>query len=132
MQESEDNVISRTVVHAAVTVHQALGPGLLERVYEAALADELTRKGLSVERQVPVPVVYRDLYFDEGFRLDMRIASCVVVELKCVEAVSKAHKKQLLTYLRLSGLELGLLLNFGEALMRDGIFRVANGVPENE
>jgi GxxExxY protein len=99
----------------------------LERVYEAALADELGRRGFGVEREVPVPVVYREARLDEGFRLDLLIASRIVVELKCVEGVSKAHKKQLLTYLRLSGLELGLLLNFGEAVMRDGIFRIANG-----
>ncbi len=126
--KSEDERIAGDVVDAAITVHRTLGPGLLERVYEASLADELGQRGCRVEREIRVPVVYGETRLDEGFRLDLLVDSRIVVELKCVEAVSKAHKKQLLTYLRLSGLGLGLLLNFGEAVMRDGIFRIANGV----
>ena len=124
----EEEDVGRTVVDTAIALHRELGPGLLERVYEVALAHELRERGLYVERQVPVPLVYRGVQFDEGFRLDLRIESKVVVEIKCAESLTDAHKKQLLTYLKLTGLKLGYLLNFHESLMRHGIARIVNGL----
>ncbi len=127
----DENEIGRIVVDAAVMVHRELGPGLLESVYEVVLAQELTIRGLQVERQVPVAIEFRGMKFDEGFRADMIIENKVILELKSVESVSSAHKKQLLTYLKLTGMRLGFLLNFGEALMKNGITRTANGMPES-
>lgn len=124
----DENEIGRLSIGAAIAVHHELGPGLMETVYEAALEYELGRRGLQVERQVPVELVYRGVRFSEGFRLDLRVASRVIVEVKCVEALSKAYNKQLLTYLRLTGLRLGYLLNFSEYRMKDGISRVVNGL----
>ena len=128
----EENAIARIIVDSAVGIHRELGPGLLEVVYEAVLAHELALRGLAVKRQVPVSLVYRGLRFEEGFRADLIVEDKVILELKTVERVNKAHPKQLLTYLRLTGLKLGLLLNFGEALMRDGITRVVNGLPGDD
>jgi GxxExxY protein len=99
-------------VDAAVKVHSALGPGLLESVYEAVLAKELERRGLSVARQVAVPIEYEGMKFDEGFRGDIIVEEKVILELKSVEQMSKVHHKQLFTYLKLKGLKLGYLLNF--------------------
>ena len=118
------------MVGAAIAVHQELGPGLLESVYEVALAHEFRDNGLNVERQVPVGFVYRGVEFDEGFRLDLCVESRVIVEIKCVEQLTNAHKKQLLTYLRLSELKLGYLLNFSEWRMKDGVIRIVNGLQE--
>jgi GxxExxY protein len=126
-----ENEIGRIVVDAALTIHRELGPGLLESVYEAVLAFELRQRGLHVERQVPVPIIYRGLQFDEGFRADLIIEHKVILELKAVERVTNAHKKQVLTYLRLTGLKLGFLLNFAEALIKDGITRVVNRLPDS-
>lgn len=126
----DENEIGRLSLGAAITVHRELGPGLMETVYEAALAYELRCHGVEVERQVPVELVYRGMRFEEGFRLDLRVQSRVIIEVKSVEAVSRAHQKQLLTYLRLTGLRLGYLLNFGESRMKDGIGRVVNGLLE--
>lgn len=122
-----ENEIGTVIVDSAVRLHQALGPGLLETVYEITLARELEKHGLKVERQVPVPIEYDGVTFDEGFRADLIVEGKVIVELKSVERVNPAHKKQLLTYLRLTGKKLGYLLNFGEALMKDGITRTING-----
>lgn len=105
-----------------------LGPGLLESVYETVLAYELKRRGLQVERQVPVAIVYDNIKFDEGFRADLIVQEKVIVELKSVENVVPVHKKQLLTYLRLADKRLGLLINFGSELIRNGISRVVNGL----
>jgi GxxExxY protein len=118
------------VVDAAVHVHQVLGPGLLESVYETVLAFELRRRGVHVARQVPIDVVYEDLRIDGGFRADLIVDGCVLVELKSVERTAPVHKKQTLTYLRLASLRLGLLLNFGTALMKDGVVRLVNGLPD--
>lgn len=107
-------------------VHTALGPGLLESVYEGVLGYELVKKGLAVARQVPIPVIYQGITFDEGFRADLIVARKVVVELKSVEKVAPVHKKQLLTYLGLTDKRLGLLINFNEALIKDGITRIVN------
>ncbi|HEY6544448.1 MAG TPA: GxxExxY protein [Dokdonella sp.] len=123
-----ENEIATMVVDAAVHVHQALGPGLLESVYEIVLAYELRRRGLHVVRQVPIDVRYEDLSVDGGFRADLIVQGKVLVELKSVERTAPVHKKQTLTYIRLADLRLGLLLNFGAALMKDGITRVANGL----
>ncbi|PLX86166.1 MAG: GxxExxY protein [Desulfuromonas sp.] len=124
----KENHISRLVMDAAFHVHSALGPGLLESVYENVLAYELARREIRVERQVPVAVTYEGKTFDEGFRADLVVADSLIVELKSVEKVIPVHKKQLLTYLRLSGKKLGLLINFGESRLKDGIFRVVNGL----
>ncbi|MBI5026572.1 MAG: GxxExxY protein [Nitrospirae bacterium] len=122
-----ENGIGKIIVDAAIAVHRGLGPGLLEIVYEVALAHELQKQGLSVERQVPIPIEYQGIKFDEGFRADMLVENKVILELKSVESVSKAHKKQVLTYLKLTGRKLGYLLNFGEGLMKDGISRIIHG-----
>jgi GxxExxY protein len=125
-----ENEISKIVVDAAVKVHQDLGPGLLESVYEVALDYLLLKRGLSCARQVPVPISYDGLEFDEGFRADIIVNNLVILELKSVEHIAQVHRKQIQTYLRLSGKRLGLLLNFGAPLMRDGIVRAVNNLPE--
>jgi GxxExxY protein len=121
-----ENEIATQVVDAAYQIHKRLGPGLLESVYEVILAHELKKRGLKAIRQVAIPIVYDSLEFEEGFRADVIVEGKVIVELKSVETVSKVHKKQLLTYLRLADKRLGLLVNFGEELIRDGISRVVN------
>jgi len=130
MSINTENEIAREIVDASFHVHSALGPGLLESVYEAILARELTKRGLSVVRQKPVPIHYDDLSFDEGFRADLIVNDLVIIELKSIEQVAPVHKKQLLTYLRLTNKRLGLLINFGSALIKDGIHRIANGHSE--
>lgn len=122
-----ENDVGTAIVDCAVHLHQDLGPGLLETVYEVTLARKLEKRGLSIQRQVPIPIEYDGQRFDEGFRADLIVESRVIVELKSVEKVHPAHKKQVLTYLRLTGLKLGYLLNFGEALMKDGITRIVHG-----
>ena len=126
----DENEIGKNVVDAAVQIHRELGPGLLESVYEVVLAKELENRGLSVQRQVPVPIMYRGIRFDEGFRADIIVEGKIILELKSVEQIAKVHAKQVLTYLRLTGLRLGFLLNFGAAFMKDGIERIVNGLPE--
>ena len=123
-----ENEISKQVVDAAFKIHTKLGPGLLESVYEAVLAYELRKRGLRVVRQKPIPVVYEEVQLEEGFRADLIVEDKVILELKSVEAVAPVHKKQVLTYLRLSSLKLGLLINFGEELIKDGISRIVNGL----
>ncbi len=123
----KENEIGTIIVDCAVKLHRDLGPGLLETVYEVTLAKALERSGLSVQRQVGVAIEYQGEKFEEGFRADLIVEGMVIVELKSVERVTPAHKKQLLTYLRLTGLKLGYLLNFGEALMKNGITRTING-----
>ena len=118
--------VGRAVVDAAVQVHRQLGPGLLESVYEAVLAHELSERGLRVERQVPVAFEWRGMRFNEGFRADIIVDGCVLLELKSVERLHNAHRKQVLTYLRLTGMRLGYLINFGEALIRNGITRTVH------
>lgn len=125
-----ENDIGRLILDAAFHVHRTLGPGLLESVYETVLAYELQKRALAVRRQVPIPITYEDLTFDEGSRADLIVADNVIIELKSVAQLSPAHRKQIQTYLRLSGLKLGYLINFGEALLRDGIVRVVNGLEE--
>ena len=123
-----ENEIAKIVVDAAFQIHTKLGSGLLESVYEVVLAALLRKRGLKVERQVPVPIQFEDLSFDEGFRADLIIEGKVIVELKSVEQTAPVHKKQVLTYLRLSDKRLGLLVNFGAALLKDGVTRLVNGL----
>lgn len=125
-----ENQLSKIILDAAFKVHTKTGPGLLETVYEVSIAHELRRQGLKVERQVPIPIRYDDLVFDEGFRADLLVEDKVIVELKSVEQLARVHSKQVLTQLRLSDRKLGLLINFGEAHLRHGIKRIVNGLPD--
>jgi len=125
-----ENEIAKQVVDAAYQIHTKLGPGLLESVYEVVLAHELKKRQLHVARQVPIPIEYDGIKFEEGFRADLIVEEKVIVELKCVESLNPAHKKQLLTYLRLADKRLGLLINFAKELIRDGITRVVNNLEE--
>ncbi len=125
--EMDENGIGSTIVDSAIYLHKTLGPGLLETVYEVALARQLEKAGLQVRRQVVVPIEFEGETFEEGFRADLIVENKVIVELKSVEKAHPAHKKQLLTYLRLTNKKLGYLLNFGEALMKNGITRTING-----
>ncbi len=124
------NEVGTIVVDCALALHRETGPGLLEVVYEVVLAHDLEARGLRVERQLPIPIELRGIQFDEGFRADMIVDGKVLLELKSVEKVTRAHHKQVLTYLKLTRLKLGYLLNFGEALMKDGITRIVNGEPD--
>jgi GxxExxY protein len=122
------NQISGAVVDAAMKVHTALGPGLLEKTYEVCLMYELRKRGLKVASQVGLPVVYDDIKMDVGYRLDLLVENAVVVEVKAVEALAPLHQAQLLAYLKLSGKQLGLLINFNVLHLKDGIRRLANGL----
>src|SRR3989440_238477 len=122
-----ENEIAKKVLDASFVVHTKLGPGLLESVYEVVLAHELRKVGIFVERQKPMPITYDGILFEEGYRADLLVESKVIVELKSVAALSAVHAKQLLTQLRLSGLKLGLLINFGETHLKNGIKRIING-----
>ena len=125
-----ENEIGQNVVDAALTIHKALGPGLLELVYEVILERELENRGLKVKRQVPIAIEYDGIKFQEGFRADLIVEDKVIIELKSVENVTGAHKKQVQTYLKLTDKKLGFLLNFNTELMKDGITRVVNGLEE--
>src|SRR6266496_5769677 len=126
----KENEIAARVVEVSYQLHTALGPGIFEIVYEGALAHELRKHGYFVERQVPVPITWDGIMFDEGFRADLVIDNCVIVEVKSIAALDPVHSKQVLTYLRLMDKRLGLLINFGEHLIKHGIKRIANGMPE--
>lgn len=126
-----ENAIAKEIVDSAFRIHSALGPGLLESVYDAVLAFELGRRGLRTTRQQPIPIVYDNLRIDTGFRADLVVEDKVIVEVKSVEVLAPVHKKQLLTYLRLADKRLGLLINFHVALIKDGIIRVVNGLEED-
>ncbi len=123
---AELNQVSGIIVDAAIRVHSKLGPGLLESTYEACLGHELTLRGLGIERQVPLPIVYDTIRLDAGYRIDPLVDGSVIVELKSVESVLPIHKAQLLSYLKLSGKRLGLLINFNVVHLRDGICRLVN------
>jgi GxxExxY protein len=123
-----ENMIANLIMDASFLIHRELGPGLLESVYEVVLARQLADKGLAVEHQVPVPIRFHDVVFDEGFLADIFVEKKVIIELKSVERLQPVHAKQVLTYLRLTGCRLGLLINFGENLLKDGFKRVANGL----
>ena len=126
MRELDD--ITGAIVDAAMRLHKGLGPGLLESVYEAVLARDLRQRGFLVERQIPVTFEYEGMVFEEGFRADLLVEKCVVVELKSVETLAPVHSKQLLTYLRLMHLPVGLLINFGAATLKEGLHRVVNNL----
>ena len=124
------NNLSSTIIGAAIEVHKALGPGLLESAYEECLCHELSLRGVSFERQKPLPVEYKGTKLDCGYRLDIIVENTIILELKSCEKIEPIHKAQLLTYLKLSGLHLGLLLNFNVPVMRDGIIRIVNELKE--
>jgi GxxExxY protein len=120
------NQVSGQIVDTAFHIHSKLGPELLESVYEAILAKELERRGLFIERQKAVPIEFEGLHFEEGFRADLIVERAIVIELKSVETLAPVHYKQVLTYLRLLDYRLGLLINFGAAVLKDGIKRIVN------
>ena len=125
MERSEQvNRVTERVIGAAMRVHTALGPGLLESAYEACLAYELEQQGMRVERQKALPVVYRGLGIDCGYRLDLLVENAVVVELKSIEAIESVHLAQMLTYLKSSGFQVGLLINFNVTSLKNGIRRI--------
>ena len=123
-----ENEISKILVDCCYKVHTELGPGLLESVYEEVLSYEIIKRGLNVERQKGIPVVYDSIKMELGFRADLIVENKVIIELKSIEAIAPVHSKQLLTYLRLTGFKLGLLVNFNEALIKDGIKRIVNNL----
>lgn len=127
-----ENEAAKHVMDAGFAVHTALGPGLLESVCEVVLAHELRKRGVAVERQKPIGIRYDGLVFDEGFRADLVVGDVLIVELKSVDALAAVHAKQLLTQLRLTGLRSGLLINFGEALLKNGIKRLINGSVDDD
>ena len=123
-----ENELSKIIVDVSYKIHTKLGPGLLESVYEAVLYYESTKKGQSVERQKPIPVIWEDVYLDIGFRSDLIIENKVIIEIKSVAEISNIHPKQLLTYLKITDLKLGLLINFNESLIKNGIKRIVNNL----
>ena len=122
-----ENEIGSSIIDTAINIHRKLGPGLFEIVYEVAMDHDLTKAGLFVKRQVAVPITYDGIRFEQAFKADIVVNNKVILELKAVERLTDVHKKQLLTYLKLSGLKLGYLLNFNSDLMKNGIVRIANG-----
>jgi GxxExxY protein len=125
-----ENEIATIIVDAALRIHKTLGPGLLESVYQAVLDFELKKRGLRVAQQVGLPVHYEGINLELGFRVDLIVGDKVIIEIKSIETLAPVHKKQLLTYLRLMNLRLGLLINFNVELIKDGIHRVANRLAE--
>ncbi len=129
MRELDD--ITGAIVDSAMRVHKELGPGLLESVYEAVLARGLERRGFQVERQKPIRFEYDGMVFEDGFRVDLLVDERVIIELKSVEKLAPVHSKQLLTYLRLMNLPVGLLINFGGATLKEGLHRIVNQLPSS-
>jgi len=123
-----ENEIGTLIIDTAIYLHKNIGPGLLESVYETILARLLSKKGLCIQRQVSIPIEFEGEQFDEGFRADLFVGGKVIIELKSVEKITPVHKKQLLTYLKLTNTKLGYILNFGTELMKDGIYRIVNGL----
>ena len=123
-----ENEIGTIIINTAIGLHKKLGPGLLERVYEVLLAHKLSEAGLSVKQQVPVPIEFDDITFDEGFRADLVVEDKVIIELKSKQELSLSDRKQIQTYLKLSKRKLGYILNFGAAVMKDGIVRTVNNL----
>ncbi|MEQ8416726.1 MAG: GxxExxY protein [Imperialibacter sp.] len=123
-----ENDLSKIIVNTCFTVHRGMGPGLFESVYEEILCYELKKAGLSIERQKGIPVYWDSLKMDIGFKADIIVERKVILELKSVEEISRVHQKQLLTYLRLTNMKLGLLVNFNEELIKNGIQRIVNGL----
>ncbi|MCL2720885.1 MAG: GxxExxY protein [Treponema sp.] len=125
-----ENEIGSIIVDTAIDLHKRLGPGLLESVYEIIFTKLLAKRGLLVQRQVSIPIEFDGESFDEGFRIDLFVHGKVIIELKSVERITGIHKKQLLTYLKLTNTKVGYLLNFGAEVMKYGIYRVINGIVE--
>ena len=123
-----ENELTKLIIDLCIKIHKRLGPGLLESVYEEILAYELMKLGIPLSRQMGVPVNYESVVLDLGFRIDLIIDDRIILELKSVENVQSLHKKQLLTYLKLTGKKVGLLINFNESLIKNGITRIANGI----
>ena len=123
-----ENYLSKIIVDTCFHIHVGLGPGLLESVYEEVLFYELTQQGFKVKRQFPIPIVWQNIEMEQGFRADIIVEDSVLIEIKSVSKIEPVHKKQTQTYLRLTGLKLGLLVNFNEALIKDGITRVVNNL----
>jgi len=115
--------LTEIIIGCAIEVHKILGPGLLESAYEECLAYELSKAGLSFERQSTLPIIYKEIKLDHGYRLDLVVEEEVIIELKTVESISPVHKAQMLTYMKLSGIDLGLIINFNVKLLKDGIKR---------
>ncbi len=126
----ETNTITGAIVDAAYRIHEDLGPGLFESVYESVLADLLIAKGFAVQRQLAVPIRFEGKIYDEGFRADLIVEGRVIIEIKSIDRLAPVHKKQVLTYLKLSGLPVGLLINFGGELLKGNIERLANAAPD--
>ena len=122
----KENEVSNKIIGLAIEVHKILGPGLLESTYEECFCRELKLSKLSFERQIPLPVEYKGIRLDCGYRLDLVVENCVIVELKSIEALLPIHQAQLLTYLKLTGMKVGLLINFNVPILKDGIKRVVN------
>ena len=125
-----ENEIATIIVDTAFHIHRDLGPGLFETVYERIMNVELTKRGLTVTRQKPIPIVYNEVHFEAGFRCDLMVENRVIVEVKSIEALHPVHKKQVLTYLKFADKRLGLLINFNVALIKDGIVRLVNNLKE--
>ena len=123
-----ENELAKIVFHAGMKIHKTLGPGLLESVYEECLFYEIQKRGLIVVKQVPLPVVYENIKLDGGYRVDLLVENKLIIEIKSVEELHKLHFAQVLTYLRLSGIKLGLLINFNTSMFKDGVKRVVNGL----
>jgi GxxExxY protein len=123
-----ENEIGSIIIDTAINLHKKLGPGLLESVYEVILMKLLSKRGLSVQRQVPIPIEYEGEFLDEGFRVDLFVEGKVIIELKSAEKIIGVHKKQLLSYLKLTNTKLGYILNFGAEVMKEGIIRIVNGL----
>lgn len=123
-----ENYLSKIIVDTCFHIHVGLGPGLLESVYEEVLYYELCQQGFKVKRQYPIPIIWENIKMEQGFRADLIVEDSVLIEIKSVSKIEPVHKKQTLTYLRLTGLKLGLLVNFNEALIKDGITRVVNNL----
>jgi GxxExxY protein len=130
-EEKRLNEITGTIIGAAIDVHRALGPGLLESAYEACLAHEIAERGLSVESQKPLPVIYKSVHLDCSYRLDLLVENAVIVEIKSVDALLPIHTAQLLSYLKLANLQVGLLINFNVEILKNGIRRIVNHYTED-
>lgn len=127
-----ENSVAKIIVDVAYQIHKKLGPGLLESAYQTIMVDELKKRGLSVKSEVLMPIVYDDVVIENGYRADIIVEDLVIIELKTIEKIAYVHKKQLLTYLKLSNYKLGLLINFGAPLIKYGIRRVVNGLEDNK
>ena len=130
-QKDRLNKITETIIGCAINVHKELGPGLLESAYEACLLYDLSQTKMKIERQKPLPIIYKNVKLDCGYRLDLLIEDDVIVEIKSVEKLLPIHKAQLLSYLKISGMQIGLLINFNVELLKDGIIRVVNNYPDS-